>query len=163
MSTLNLERLFAPRSVAVIGATDRSRAVGEVVLRNVLAAGYEGSVFPVNPKHGRVQGRQAWPDVASLPVAPDLAIICTPAATVAGLIDALGRRGTKAAIVISAGFGETGTSPRQALLDAARPHGLRILGPNSVGLLSPRIRMNASIAHIAAEAGSLAFVDPQRW
>jgi acetyltransferase len=158
MSTLNLDRLFAPRSVAVIGATERSHAVGQVVLRNLIAAGYEGPIFPVNPKHGEIQGLKAYPDVASLPATPDLAVICTPAATVAGLIDALGRRGTKAAIVISAGFGEGGATPRHALLDAARPYGLRILGPNCVGLLSPRIRMNASFAHMAAEAGSLAFV-----
>ncbi|MCC6715819.1 MAG: acetate--CoA ligase family protein, partial [Gammaproteobacteria bacterium] len=158
MSTLNLDRLFAPRSVAVIGATGRPHAVGQVVLRNLVAAGYAGAIFPVNPKHEEIQGLKAWPDVASLPDSPDLAVICTPAATVAGLIDALGRHGTRAAIVISAGFGESGATPRQALLDAARPHGLRILGPNCVGLLSPGIRMNASFAHMAAQPGSLAFV-----
>jgi acetyltransferase len=158
----NLEFLFQPRSVAVIGASDRERSVGALVMRNLIDAGFAGPLWPVNVKHAQVAGREAWPDVASLPQAPDLAVICTPAATVPGLIEALGAKGTRAAIVLGAGLssGKTndGRSLQQAMLDAARPHLLRILGPNCLGLLVPGARLNASFAHTNALPGRLAFV-----
>jgi acetyltransferase len=100
-------------------------------------------------------GQRCHPDVASLPAAPDLAVICTPPATVPGLVAALGARGTRAAVVLSAGFDEAG---KAAMLAAARPHLLRILGPNCLGLLVPHLGLNASFAHIGAQPGSLAFV-----
>ena len=162
MSVRNLKHLFEPESVAVIGASNRPQSVGLTVMRNLLAGGFDGAVLPVNPKRKTVAGVLTYPDVESLPVIPDLAVICTPAATVPGLIADLGRRGTKAAVVLSAGFdalkGETGVDIRQQTLDAARPHMLRILGPNCVGLLAPHAKLNASFAPDSAQPGRIAFV-----
>ncbi len=162
MSIRNLEHLFQPGSVAVIGASDRPQSLGATLMRNLLEGGFAGPIWPVNPKHASVAGRPAYPDVASLPQPPDLAVICTPAPTVPGLIDALGRRGTRAAVVLTAGLSATtapgGPSLRQAMCDAARPYLLRILGPNCVGLLVPGIGLNASFAHGAALPGNLAFI-----
>jgi len=162
MSVRNLASLFAPRSIALIGASERPNSVGAVVAHNLFHAGFAGPVMPVNPKHRSVEGVLAYPDEASLPMTPDLAVICTPARTVPGIISALGRRGTKSAVVITAGFGEgddrVGNDLRQAALDAARPHLLRIVGPNCLGLLVPGINLNASFSHLSPLRGNLAFV-----
>ncbi len=162
MTVRNLKHLFRPESVAVIGASNRPRSVGRTVMRNLLTGGFEGPILPVNPKRRQVAGVLAYPDVESLPVTPDLAVICTPPASVPGLIADLGSRGTKAAVVLTAGFGalqaDTGEDYRQQILEAARPHMLRILGPNCVGLLAPHMRLNASFAPEAAEPGRIAFV-----
>ncbi|MCW5724001.1 MAG: acetate--CoA ligase family protein [Maricaulaceae bacterium] len=161
MSIRNLQPFFTPRSVAVIGASLRERAVGHVVLKNLVEGGFEGRVWPVNPKGGAMLGLPAFASVADLPAAPDLAVICTPAATVPDLVADLGARGTKAVVVISAGFGETGEEGRRLqsrMLEAARPHLLRIIGPNCVGVLAPGARLNASFAHRQPLAGDVAFV-----
>jgi acetyltransferase len=155
MSIRHLDSLFDPRSVAVIGASVRPGSVGATVWRNLREAGFPGPRWAVNPKHARLGDEPAYPDVASLPDAPELAVICTPPATVPGLVEALGARGTRAAIVLTAGLDK---AQKQAMLDAARRHLLRILGPNSLGLLAPHARLNASFAHVGATAGSLAFV-----
>jgi len=161
MSSRNLEHLFNPRSVALIGASDRPRSIGATVMRNLLRGGFGGPIWPVNPRHAAVAGREAYPTVASLPEAPELAVICTPAATVPDLVTALGARGTRAAVVISAGLERPaagGGTLAAAMLRAARPFQLRILGPNCIGLLVPRIGLDASFAHVGARDGSLAFV-----
>jgi acetyltransferase len=155
MSIRHLDSLFQPRSVAVFGASDRPGSVGATVWRNLSSGGFEGAIYPVNPRHAQVGGVPAFATVADLPQAPELAVICTPPATVAELISALGERGTRAAIVLTAGLAPT---QKQALLNAARRHLLRILGPNCLGLLSPHAGLNASFAHVAASPGSLAFV-----
>ena len=102
MSVRNLEYLFRPASIAVIGASDRAGSVGATVIRNLAAGGFAGSVYPVNPAHQHVHGMRAYVDVASLPQTPDLAVIATPPTTVPGLIAALGTRGTRAAVVLTA-------------------------------------------------------------
>jgi acetyltransferase len=161
MSSRNLEYLLTPHSVALIGASDRPGSVGATVMRNLITAGFDGPIWPVNLRHARVAGRQAFATVADLPEAPELAVICTPARTVPALIAQLGKRGTRAAVVISAGLDarrEDGITFSQAMLEAARPHTLRILGPNCLGLLQPRIGLNASFAHRPALKGNLAFV-----
>jgi len=158
MSIRNLDRLLQPRSVAVIGASDKPERIGTRVLANLGGGG--AVVWPVNPKHQTLRGMPCYARVAALPSAPDLAILCTPPATIPGLIAELGARGTKAAIVMTADpdpqSGARGM--RQAMLDAARPHLLRILGPGSVGLQSPALRLDASFTHLAASPGKLAFV-----
>jgi acetyltransferase len=158
----NLEFLFRPKSIAVIGASDRQGSVGATVIRNVLAGGFSGPVYPVNRRHAEVAGRVAFSDVTSLPEAPDLAVIATPPAAVPEVIGALGARGTRAAVVLTAGLAAAsdgeGRSLTQSMLDAARPHLLRILGPNCVGLLVPGLGINASFAHTSALPGNLAFV-----
>src|SRR6266700_5800407 len=161
MSVRNLDKLFKPGSVALIGATDRAGSVGAVVLRNLRRAGFRGELLLVNPRHQILDGMPVYPDVASLPRAPDLAIIVTPPDTVPGLIAELGARGTKAAVIITAGFGELGDAGRalqQAILDAAHPRLLRLVGPNCVGIMVPQIGLDASFSHLAPPAGDIAFV-----
>jgi acetyltransferase len=162
MSIRNLFHLFKPKSVALIGASDRPRSVGSVIMRNLLQGGFTGPIMPVNPKREAVAGVLSYPDVHSLPVVPELAIICTPPMTVPGLITDLAERGTRAAIVVTAGLSHTpykdGKSVAQAMLEACQPHLFRILGPNCVGLLIPGIGLNASFAHQAALPGRIAFV-----
>lgn len=162
MSVRHLESLFQPQSVAVIGASNRPKSVGSVVMRNLLLGGFGGPVMPVNPKGESIHGVLAYPDVESLPVVPDLAVICTPAATVPNLIDRLGQRGTRAAVVLTAGLNlsnaEDGRSLQEAMLDNARRHQLRVLGPNCIGIVIPGIGLNASFAHRNALPGKIAFV-----
>jgi len=161
MSVRNLERLFNPASVALIGASDRAGSVGAVVLRNLRRAGFRGELLLVNPHRDSLDGMPVYSDVASLPHAPDLAVIATPPDTVPGLIAALGARGTKAAVVITAGFGESGEAGRdlqQAALDAARPYLLRLVGPNCIGIIVPGIGLDASFSHLAPPDGDIAFV-----
>ena len=155
MSIRFLDRLLEPRSIALVGASDRPGSVGATVWRNLRAGRYTGPVHPVNPGRSTLDGVPVCARVADLPEAPDLAIICTPPATVAGLIDELGERGTRAAVVMTAG--QT-SAQKQAMLDAARRHLLRVLGPNCLGLLSPHQGMNATFAHADALAGDVAFV-----
>ena len=155
MTIRHLDQLFAPRSVAVFGASDRVGSVGATVWRNVRQGAFKGPRWPVNPKRERLGEDVCFADVDSLPEAPELAVICTPPATVPGLIDALGARGTRAAVVLTAGLDAV---TRAAMLAAAGRHLLRILGPNCLGLLAPHAGLNASFAHIGAEPGSLAFV-----
>ena len=161
MTSRNLEFLFKPRSVALIGASDRPRSVGATVMRNLLMGGFAGPIWPVNLRRKAVAGRAAYTSVGDLPGAPDLAVICTPARTVPGLIGDLGARGTRAAVVISSGLDEPladGQTLADAMLKAARPYTLRILGPNCIGLLVPGLGLNASFAHVGARPGNLAFV-----
>lgn len=162
MSIRNLDVFFRPRSVALIGASTRPNAIGHVIAQNLMAGGFEGPVMPVNPSHSAVGGVLCYPDVARLPVTADLAVICTPPGTVPGLIAELGQRGTRGAIVITAGFSELGNSEGKALqaaiLEAARPKCLRIVGPNCIGVISTPARLNASFAHLNAKPGSVAFV-----
>ena len=162
MSVRNLDALYKPTSVALIGASKRAGSIGSVIARNLLNSGFDGPILPVHPKHQSIEGVLAYPDIASLPLVPDLAIIATPPATVPGLVEQLGARGTRAVVVISAGFGTAktpdGRSLKQALLDASKPHLLRIVGPNTLGILSPNHALNASFAHLSPDPGHLAFI-----
>lgn len=162
MTTRNLDRLFRPDSVVLIGASEKPGSVGAVLARNLCNGGFVGRVMMVNPRRKTVGGRPCFSDVASLPETPDLAVIATPPDTVPGLISDLAARGTRAAVVITAGFSETGQSRgqslQQAMLHAARPELLRIIGPNCLGILLPGIGLNASFAHIQPLRGQLAFV-----
>lgn len=162
MSIRHLNHLFEPASVAVIGASSKPHSVGATVMKNLVAGGYAGAILPVNPKYDTLEGLQVYPNIGCLPATPDLAIICTPPATVPDLIGELGARGTKAAIVLTAGLDAVkdrhGVSVKGRMLAAAKPHLLRILGPNCVGLLVPRLHLNASFAHTNALPGKIAFV-----
>ncbi len=162
MTIRNLQFLFKPQSVAVIGASSRAHALGTIVLQNLRDSGFAGPVYPVNPKYDTLLDWPVFGSVSDLPQAPDLAIICTPASTVVGLIKDLGSLGTRAVMVASDGldasYGFLGKTIRQAMLEVAKPYLLRILGPNSVGLLVPSIGLNASFALGSARPGSIAFV-----
>ena len=150
MTIRNLDRVLAPRRIAVIGASARPRAVGHLVLANMRTAGFTGTLMPVNPREAEIDGMAAFPDIDSLPHDPDLAIIATPPDTVPGLIAQLARRGCAGAVVITAGFGEgdseAGMKLRHAMLEAARPATLRIIGPNCLGIVAPSAGVNASFS-----------------
>ena len=161
MTIRNLDAFFAPRSVALIGASERPHSVGATVLHNLLAGGFAGPVMPVNPRHRELGGVAVYPGVAALPTVADLAIVCTPAPTVPGIVAELAAHGTRAVVVITSGLGarrDDGTTLKDAMLAAAAPSLLRVLGPNCVGLLVPAMGLNASFAHTDALAGHVAFV-----
>lgn len=162
MTIRNLHYLFQPRSVAVIGATERAGSVGSAVMRNLLEGGFRGPIYPVHRTRQAVHGVHAYPDMYRLPQTPDLAVVCTPADQVPRVIADVGARGTKAAVVLAQGLRKVadsrGLSLEQQMLDAARRHVLRILGPNSLGIAIPRIGMNATFASAHAQAGELALV-----
>ncbi len=162
MSVRNLQYLFAPKSVALIGASERPGSMGTTLLDNLLGGGFKGKLYAVNPKYEQVGELTCYDSVADLPEAPELAVICTPPATVPQLVRQLGERGTRAAVVLSSGMARArdgrGRSLRQAALDAAHPYLLRLLGPSSAGLLAPGLGLNASVAHSGALPGRIAFV-----
>ncbi len=166
MSIRNLRFLFQPRSIAVIGASNEPRTAGATLMRNLLHGGYANPIMPVNPECEAVAGVVCYPNVASLPKVPDLAVITTPAPTVPGLIAELGARGTRAAVVTTAGMEETAPDDtrtyQQQMVEAARPHLLRILGPDRSGLMVPAIGLNASLAHTTALPGNIAFLTQSR-
>jgi len=155
LSTRNLDALLNPGSVVVVGASARPDSLGATAWRNLRAGRFKGPVYAVNPGHRRLDGQSVYARIDQLPAPADLALVCTKAATVPGIVAELGRCGTRAAVVLSTGLDAT---QRQAMLAAARPHLLRVLGHGSVGMLSPHIGLNAGITHSDAAAGELAFV-----
>lgn len=157
MTIRNLEFAVRPRSVAVVGASIRDGSVGKVVLDNIVDGGFEGDIWPVNPKYSSIGALPCFPDAGALPGVPDLAVIVTPPDTVPGVITALGKRGTRAAVVITAGL-TIRNGLRQKMLEAARPFLFRIIGPNTLGLMIPPVKLNAGFAHMAAQPGSIALL-----
>jgi len=156
-----LTPLFEPASVAVIGATERAGAVGAVLVRNMLEAKYRGALFGVNPKYRAVHGVPCYGAIGKVPQRVDLAVIATPAATVPEIIEQCGRSGVRAAVVISAGFSEIGPAGaklERAMLENARRHRLRLVGPNCLGLMRPELGLNATFARGAALPGALGLV-----
>jgi acetyltransferase len=161
MTTRNLDALFAPRAIALIGASNTPRSVGAVLARNLTESGFQGPVMAVNPHERAIRSALAYAAVADLPIAPDLAVIATPPPTIPGLVAELAQLGCRAAVVISAGFGEAGGAGadlRQQMLDAARPATLRIVGPNCLGVISPPSGVNASFAQLTPKPGPVALV-----
>ena len=162
MSQPNLDGLFRPRSVAVVGASRNPKSVGSIILKNLIRGGFEGPILPVNPKYPSISGFWTYPDLQSLPTVPDLAVVCISYRGVPDVIEGLGKIGCKAAVVISNGLenqmeGKTGTYALK-MLETAKKYGLRILGSNCVGLLNPWVNLNASFAHTNAERGNIAFL-----
>jgi acetyltransferase len=155
MTIRNLEQLLAPKSVALIGASREEGSVGLITTRNLLRGGFHGPIWLVNPKYEDIDGHRCYPSIAALPAALQLAVVVTPPHTVPGIIGELGCRGTRAAVVITAGVR---TDLKRAMLEAARPHCLRIQGPNCLGLMVPGLGLNASFSHAAPLAGDLAFL-----
>ena len=155
MTTRNLDALFSPRAIALIGASAETGSVGAIVARNLLSGGFTGRIMFVNPRATEVLGQPCYPSAGSLPAAPDLAVIATPPRTVPDIIAELGAAGCRAAIVITAGFT---TDQKQAMLDSARPHTMRIIGPNCLGFLSPVRGINGSFSHMAPLKGRLALL-----
>ncbi len=162
MSIRNLDKLFALRRIAVIGASDAPAGAGSAVLRNLLAAGFRGDLYPVNPEGKPAAGAAGYPDLASVPEAPDLAVICIPAAAVPAAVRACGEAGVPAVIVLTPGFRESGpqgrTLERQVRDQQRRFDGLRILGPNSLGVIVPSRALNVSLATAMPPAGHVGFI-----
>jgi acetyltransferase len=156
-----LRGLFEPRSVALVGASERAEKVGGRILENLLGGGFQGELFAVNPKYSTVRGLPCVASIGQLARSVDLAVIATPAPTVPGIVEECGRAGIRAAVVITAGFAEAGAAGKElerALLEAARRCGVRLLGPNCIGLMRPPLGLNATFARGQALAGSLALV-----
>jgi acetyltransferase len=156
-----LGAFFKPRAVAVVGATDKAGSVGRTILTNLIASPFGGTVYPVNPKRRSVLGIAAVRDVASIPEPVDLAVVITPPPSVPDIVAECGRAGVPAIIVISAGFkevGEEGARLERAAVEEARRHGMRLIGPNCLGVMSPVSGLNATFAAAMAPRGRVAFV-----
>jgi acetyltransferase len=163
MSTRNLDKIFKPERVAVIGASDNPSSVGYNVLHNMIGTGFKGAVYPINPKRESVQSVPAFPDLASLPKTPDLAVICTPSTTVPTLIRQCGELGIRGVIIISAGFREIGPEglalEEQVKAEQAKWDGMRIIGPNCLGVIVPPLNINLSFANAdMPKAGNIAVI-----
>jgi acetate---CoA ligase (ADP-forming) len=158
-----LGELFEPRSVAVIGASNRTGTVGSSLFRNLLTAGFTGVVYPVNPKWPSVSGVRCYPEVRALPEAPELGIVIVPAPKVAGVVNALGKRGTRGVVVISSGFREVGGAGvrlEEELVRVVRRHGMSLIGPNCFGVLNtdPEVRLNATFSEGLPDRGNIGFI-----
>ena len=156
-----LDAMFAPGSVAVIGATSRPGTVGRTVLENLLRGGFQGKVYAVNAKHPEVLGLKAYRSIRDIPGLVDLAVVATPAATVPQLIGECVDAGTKSAVVISAGFrerGAEGAALEQQIREQLRRSSMRLIGPNCLGIMNPTIGLNATFAKDTPQAGNVAFL-----
>lgn len=161
MSQHYLTPLFAPQSVAVIGASDRVDSVGQIVFKNMLESGFKGGLYPINAKHATVQGQKAYASIEEVGEPVELVVIATPSQTVPDLIENCGKHGVKAAIIITAGFGEVGAAGQaleKAVVENARRYGIRLIGPNCLGVMRPSLGLNATFNKGSANAGNLAFV-----
>ena len=161
MSDHYLERLFSPRSIAVIGASERIGSLGRIAIDNLRIGGFTGELIAVNPKYQSVAGLPCYPSIAAIGHSIDLILVTTPAAGVPSIIHEAGEAGTRTAVVLSAGFGEIGAAGKSIeleLIAAARAHGLRFLGPNCLGIMHPRLGLNATFARRMALPGSIALV-----
>lgn len=157
MTIRNLSALLHPGSVALIGASSRPGTLGAVVLDNVLARGFAGSIHAVNPRPVERDGVTWFPAVKALPFPPDLAVVMTPAETVPAVIAELGEIGTRCAVVISAGITKA-NGLRQKMLDAAKPYALRVVGPNCLGIIAPQVQLDATFARNPAKPGRMALI-----
>jgi acetyltransferase len=158
MSTYRLDRLLAPQSVALVGASPRAKSLGRAILNNLRAGGWAGPLHLVNPKHDTIDGIPAIKDLSDLASAPDLVIITVPAAAVPGVVAQSADMGVAAAIIITPGLGHGPGSLAQACERAARAKGMRIVGPNCLGVLAPGAKLNASFAARMPAAGQLALI-----
>src|SRR5690349_18690053 len=159
--SFGLDPIFAPGSVAVIGATERPGSVGRTILWNLITNPFGGTVYPINPKRSNILGIRAYPDIKSLPEPVDLAVIVTPAQSVPGVIRDCVAAGVKGAIVISAGFkerGPEGVELERQILEYARAGNMRLIGPNCLGVMRPMSGLNATFANAMARTGNIGFI-----
>lgn len=157
----NLDKILRPESIAVVGASDNEDSVGYSVMYNMLHAGFTGNVYPINIKHSTVQGKKAYKSVSSIDDKVDLAVICTPAPTVPGIVKECGEAGVGGLVIISAGFkeaGEAGKKMYQEIKDLAKQYKMRVIGPNCLGFMNPHLGINATFAAKNALKGNIAFI-----
>ncbi len=162
MNIQELDRIFKPQRIALIGVTSNPLSVGGKVLSNLVGGGFQGVVYPVNPSFEAVLGIQCYPDIRSLPRKPDLGVICAPAPQVPEIVRQCGEAGILGVIIISSGFRETGAEglalEEQVRAQLKKFEGMRILGPNCLGFVSPLQNLNVSFAPSMPKEGSIAFV-----
>ena len=158
MSTYRLDKVFAPRSVALVGASPREGSVGRKILSNLREAGFRGPIHLVNPRHREIDGLIAVASFDRLPETPDLAVIAAPPQTIPGLVADAGAKGCAGAVIITSGLGHGPGSLAASAAEAAHKHGLRLIGPNCLGILVPGAKLNASFAARTPHKGDLALV-----
>jgi len=161
MGVYNLDKIFKPESIAVIGASKKEGSIGSILVENLIQGGFQGKVYPVNPQYGTVHALKAYPSILDTNAIVDLAIIATPIATVPGVVEECVGAGVQGAIIISAGGRETGADGREIedeINRTARKGGLRVIGPNCLGIICPDRNLNASFASRMPHKGKLAFV-----
>src|SRR5210317_1301831 len=156
-----LHKVFEPRSVAIIGASDRPLSVGGQVMGMLLESDFQGELYPVNPTHEQIREQRCYTSVSAIERDVDLAVVAVPARSVAAVLRECGEHGIGAAIVISAGFGEAGEQGlalQNEIVDIARSHDIALVGPNCLGVIRPRVGLNASFARSKVGAGQVAMV-----
>ncbi len=156
-----LNPLFAPKSVAVFGASDRPDSVGQIVFKNMLDSGFQGKLYPINSRNAEVQGQKAYASIGAVGAPVELVVIATPPKTVPGIIEECGIKGVKAAVIITAGFGEVGTEGaalEHQLLENARRYNIRLIGPNCLGIMRPSIGLNATFNKGQPNIGNIALI-----
>jgi acetyl coenzyme A synthetase (ADP forming)-like protein len=156
----DLDPFFKPKSVAVVGATPSPGKIGNIVIENLFGDGYPGKIFMVNPNYPEILGMKCYPTILDCPEVPDMTVVVVPAKIVPDVLEQAGRKGTKAVTIISAGFSEgdaEGKERERLALEIAKKYGMRIIGPNSLGVISPHYKLNASFARMAPLAGPIAF------
>ncbi len=156
-----LTSLFEPKSVAVVGASDRENSVGNIIFKNILNQGYKGKLYAINPKHETIQGQPAYKSIEEIGARVEMAIICTRPQTVPHIVEQCGRSGVRNVIVIASGFSEAGhigAALERKTLEIARSYNVRILGPNCLGIIRPELGLNATFTKITANPGNLALV-----
>jgi len=161
MNTHYLTSLFTPESIALFGASERENSVGGVVFRNILDAGYQGRIYAMNPKHETVQGQKAYASLTEIGEHIDLAVVATPASTIPAIVEACGEHGIKMMLILSAGFRETGDEGRKLedrVTQLVERYGIRLMGPNCLGLMRPDIKLNITFGHNVAKPGNIALV-----
>ena len=161
MVTLNLDKTFNPKSVAIIGASDEEGTVGYALMKNFIEHGFEGKIYPVNIRKTEIHGLKAYQTVEQIPEPVDLAVIATPAKTVPDVVEQCGKMGIKGIIIISAGFKEIGPEGKaleDKIQEIKKKYGLRIIGPNCLGVIRPSIRLNATFVDKMPKPGNIAFI-----
>ena len=161
MVTLNLDKIFNPKSIAVIGASDEEGSVGYILMKNLTELGYQGKVYPVNIHKTEILGFKAYKTVDQLPETVDLAVIATPAKTVPDIVEQCGKAGIPGIIIISAGFKEVGPEGKaleDKILEIKKRYNLRIIGPNCLGIIRPSINLNATFTAKMPKPGNIAFI-----
>ncbi len=161
MNTHYLASLFTPETVALFGASDREDSVGGVVFKNLLTSGFEGRIYAINPKRDEVQGQKAFSSLDEIDEAVDLVVVATPARGIPDIVEACGERGIRMMLILSAGFRETGAEGRKLedrVVELAKRYGIRLMGPNCLGIIRPDKGLNITFGNNSAQPGSLALV-----
>jgi len=156
----DLDVFFKPKSVAVVGATPTPGKIGNIIIENLYSEGYDGKIFFVNPNYPEILGMPCYPTIGDCPQVPDMAVIVVPAKLVPEVVEQAGEKGVKGLTIISAGFSEgdaEGKERERLVLETARRYKMRIVGPNSLGVIAPHAKLNASFARMAPLAGQIAF------